>query len=434
VVGFFVALIILGLLLRQWYTIQRQHEVRIQKLRVRVHVNGIRGKSTVTRLVAGVLREGGYRTVAKTTGSAARIIYEDGNEAPITRKGAPTIVEQIEIIKKYVKPETEALVIECMAVNPLYQRVSQEQIVKGNIGVITNVREDHQDVMGESLEEIADSLSNTVPHNGLLIVGEERKYLRDRLERVAQARGSRFLYADPDWVTDEDLKNFGYLSFKENIAIGLALAQMLGIPRAVAMRGMVRSIPDIGVVFVQKTQVQEKEIIWAPLFAVNDRESTIMGIKALEPYHKPNATRIGILNNRYDRSVRALQFAEIAARDVKLDYYVTFGAYEEQVTERMVAVGFPRERIVHLGFSRNPSLEEIFDQIVALTATDQALLVGLVNIHTPQAELLMEYFHHIKAGKVIDNELISDLGHVPESVQRHRYLLSHLLKQRSTRF
>jgi poly-gamma-glutamate synthase PgsB/CapB len=430
-VGFVVACIILIVLMWQWHRVQRQHEDRIQKLPVRIHVNGIRGKSTVTRLVAGVLREGGYQTVAKTTGSVARIIHEDGTESPIKRKGAPTIVEQIDIVRKFVKPETQALVIECMAVNPLYQRVSQDQIVKGNIGVITNVREDHQDVMGETLPEIADSLSNTIPRDGLLIVAEERDYLREQLAKNARARNSKFMYAEPSWVTDEDLKGFSYLSFKENIAIGLAIAKMLGIPREVAMRGMHKAIPDIGVVFVQRTVVQNKEIVWAPLFAVNDRESTMMGIDALRPYHKQDATRIGILNNRYNRAVRALQFAEIAARDVKLDYYITFGAYEEQVTERMVEVGYPRDRIFHLGFSKNPSLEEILNQIVALTESDQAVLVGLVNIHTPQAELLMEYFHHLEEAQERDNQLLANLQHVTENAQRRRYLITHLLKKRS---
>ena len=162
--GFILTLLILIALVWQWRRTYIQHDQRLRQLQVRIHVNGIRGKSTVTRLIAGVLREGVFRTVAKTTGSAARIIHEDGNESPIQRSGAPTILEQIDIIEQHVKPDTQALVIECMAVNPIYQNVSQHQIVKGNITVITNVREDHQDVMGETLPEIADSLSNTIPH------------------------------------------------------------------------------------------------------------------------------------------------------------------------------------------------------------------------------------------------------------------------------
>ena len=55
-----------------WHALAREHNARLNGLDLRLHVNGIRGKSTVTRLLAGVLREGGYVTVAKTTGSAAR--------------------------------------------------------------------------------------------------------------------------------------------------------------------------------------------------------------------------------------------------------------------------------------------------------------------------------------------------------------------------
>lgn len=430
-IGLIIATLILVALMWRWHQLQQQHERRIQQIPIRIHVNGIRGKSTVTRLVAGVLREGGFHTLAKTTGSAARIIHEDGTESPLRRRGAPTIIEQIEIVRRYTTPETEALVIECMAVDPLYQKVSQEQIIKANITIITNVREDHQDVMGETLPEIADALSNTIPYGGVLITAEDREDLRRQLARNAEARGSRFIYADPAWVTDEDLRGFQYLSFKENLAIGLAVAQLLGIPREVAMRGMRRALPDIGAVFVQRAVVRDKEIIWAPLFAVNDRESTLIGVEALRPYHRPDATRIGVLNNRYDRAVRAIQFAEIAARDLRLDYYITFGAYERQVTERMVELGYPRERIINLGFSKNPTLEEIIDTIVELIEGDQGLLIGLVNIHTPQAELLMEFFHHLKVEQRARSSLVAELPHLPDIVQRRRYLVTHLLHQRA---
>ena len=46
---------------------------------------------------------------------------------------------------------------------PQYQEVSERMIVRSNIGVLTNVREDHQDVMGETLPEIARSLLLDLP-------------------------------------------------------------------------------------------------------------------------------------------------------------------------------------------------------------------------------------------------------------------------------
>lgn len=45
--------------------------------------------------------------------------------------------------------------IECMALQPEYQRCAQHRILQADVGVITNVRHDHADVMGDSLPEIA---------------------------------------------------------------------------------------------------------------------------------------------------------------------------------------------------------------------------------------------------------------------------------------
>ena len=41
---------------------------------------------------------------------------------------------------------------------------------QANIGVIVNVLEDHLDVMGPTLDEIADAFTATIPYNGHLII------------------------------------------------------------------------------------------------------------------------------------------------------------------------------------------------------------------------------------------------------------------------
>ena len=58
----------------------RVHLANLRAVPIRVHVNGTRGKSSVARLIAAGLRAGGVRTVAMTTGSAARYILPDGSE------------------------------------------------------------------------------------------------------------------------------------------------------------------------------------------------------------------------------------------------------------------------------------------------------------------------------------------------------------------
>src|SRR3954470_23236605 len=120
-IGPLLVLIAAGTLGLVWHRARARHNAVLARLHVRIHVNGIRGKSSVTRLVAAVLREAGYVTVAKTTGSAARVIGPTGEEWPIARVGAPSVNEQVEIVGRHVTKDVEALVVECMAVNPIYQ-------------------------------------------------------------------------------------------------------------------------------------------------------------------------------------------------------------------------------------------------------------------------------------------------------------------------
>ncbi len=405
------------------------HRARLDHLDVRVHVNGIRGKSTVTRLVAGVLREGGFVTVAKTTGSAARVIERRGQETPIFRRGAATINEQIDIVARHVSPEVEALVIECMAVRPLYQQYSQDYIVRSDITVITNVREDHQEEMGETLEQIADSLALTIPRNGILITAEDRPHLRDRLRDRAEDRGSRLMYADPRGVDDEDMRGFDYLQFKENVAIGLTVARLLGIGRQVALRGMWKSVPDIGVVRLRWYDVLDKRILWVPLFAANDRESVVLTFETLQAQFPPDAPVVGILNNRRDRGRRAELFAQMVPTDLSsyLDHVITFGAYEEQVSRTIVDLGYPRERVHLLGETVQPGLDQILSTIAGLIDGPEGVLVGMVNIHTDQAELLIEYFEHLQ-GTEHRSELDEsrDPARMPAGTSRVRRARGHL--------
>lgn len=145
-----------------------RNKMNVESIPVRVNVNGIRGKSTVTRLITGVLQKAGYKTVGKTTGTDARMLYWfDGLEEPIKRRlEGPNIGEQRKVIEKTGQLNADALVSECMAVKPDYQIIFQEELLQANIGLIVNVLEDHMDVLGPTLEEVADSFGNAIPYDG----------------------------------------------------------------------------------------------------------------------------------------------------------------------------------------------------------------------------------------------------------------------------
>ena len=69
---------------------ESRHTATLDTLDVNVHVNGIRGKSTVTRMIGGMLRAQGFTTIAKTTGTYACVIDHEGTEHPISVSARPT--------------------------------------------------------------------------------------------------------------------------------------------------------------------------------------------------------------------------------------------------------------------------------------------------------------------------------------------------------
>jgi poly-gamma-glutamate synthase PgsB/CapB len=395
IIFFTIAAVAVVGMLSRWLHESRRHDQRIAMVPHRIHVNGIRGKSTVTRLIAGMLREAQLVTVGKSTGSFAAVITPEGDDVPIDRTASPTILEQIEVVKEWVNPFVDAIVMECMAINPQYQRVSEEKIIKSTIGVITNVREDHQDMMGETLPEIARSLMSSCPRNGVLVTAEQSPEILDIMFHEARRRGTSLLVADPSKVTKEEVAAFDYISFEENIAIALAIAELLGIPRHVAMAGMVKAPADPGVLRIERYAVAGKNLTWANLFAVNDRESMVAAFEKLRPYITDDTTTVGILNNRSDRQRRAVQFADISVNDLDFDRLATFGAYEDLVTNIVKRNGYPETSIINLGEHRSPSVRDLIDELVGKMPTQDVLLVGFVNIHTEQAELLLGYFDHL---------------------------------------
>ena len=79
----------------------RYHQLTLMNIPVRIHVNGTRGKSSVTRLIAAGLRAGGLRTFAKTTGTAPRVIDAEGIDRIIHRLRRPSIGEQVRLLKYF---------------------------------------------------------------------------------------------------------------------------------------------------------------------------------------------------------------------------------------------------------------------------------------------------------------------------------------------
>ena len=101
-----LALCIAGILEYQF------HMRSLAAVSLRIHVNGTRGKSSVTRLIAAGLREAGIRTFAKTTGTAPRVIDSEGKDRIIHRLRLPSIGEQTRLLSYFAGEKPDAVVMD----------------------------------------------------------------------------------------------------------------------------------------------------------------------------------------------------------------------------------------------------------------------------------------------------------------------------------
>ncbi len=356
----------------------RRHLQNVRAIPTRIHVNGTRGKSSVTRLIAAGLRAGGIRTFAKTTGTEPRMIFPDGREEHIPRPGRANIIEQLKVFRRAAREESQAIVVECMALQPHIQWLAEHRIVKSTVGVITNVRADHLDVMGPTVADVARFLSATIPPGGVLFTAEHD--LLPILEERAAAVGARVIASAESEVTDAEIRSFGYVEHRENVALALRVAAHCGVAREAALEGMRRCTPDPGVLRVHRIRYFQKEIEFANAFAANDRDSTLMIFRRLGLGTHADRRNIVIFNSRGDRIQRAEQFADMIAADMgNVDTVILAGDLTGAVVNRAIRHGAPEDKIVDLGDLSEEQVNVVFEAVLDATP-ERSLVVGVGNI------------------------------------------------------
>jgi poly-gamma-glutamate synthase PgsB/CapB len=363
------------------------HKRRLQRIPLRIHVNGTRGKTSVTRLIAAGLREAGIRCVGKTTGTVPRFILPNGREVPVYRPGGANVIEQKQSVSMAAAQRAEALVVECMALQPSLQWLSESKLVRATHGVITNARPDHLDVMGPTEDDVAKALAGMIPIGGKFLTAE--KTHRAFFQQVCEDRGTVFRGAEAITrpVTDDDMAGFSYLEHRENVELALAVCEEIGIDNETALRGMWRAKPDPGAMTESKIEFFGREIVFVNGFAANDPISTKYIWEQSLRRHRDLDRRIAVFNCRSDRADRSEQLAESYAEWTQADEVVLLGTGQYIFARAAVKSGLDPTRLVFI--DRNHPAD-IFEILLGL-AESSALVMGLGNIAGPGLALA-EYF------------------------------------------
>lgn len=369
-----LALVAAGILESVW------HRRNLRRIPVRIHVNGTRGKSSVTRLIAAGLREGDRTVVAKTTGTLARVILPNAREMAVFRPAGANVLEQKRIVALAAANGADVLVIECMALQPTLQWLCEHRFIRATHGVITNARADHLEVMGPGEEDVALALAGMVPRGGKLFTAE-----RDHVDAFAMAARDRRTELVPTTaedvaaISEEDMAGFSYLEHEENVALALRVCEDVGVERERALRGMWKCRPDPGAMTEHRIDFFGRRIVFVNGFAANDPESTERIWRMAIERHPGIHRRVAVFNCRADRPERSIQLARAYAAWPAANTLVLIGSGTYLFSRAAVKAGVGPEVFV---YADNARVEEIFELIVEASGRE-ALVMGMGNIGGP---------------------------------------------------
>ena len=208
-----------------------------------IHVAGTNGKGSVCEMINNILIKAGYK-VGKFI-SPHLVRYNERiclNNQEITNEEMQEILKEIEIkIKKYEElyhiPVTQFEVITTLALI-YYARKNCDfvvletglggtydctNIVDADISVITSIGYDHMDILGKTLEEIAENKAGIIKKNRDTVMCYQEK-VNDVFERKCEEENNTL-----HLIKEADIKNyqfdgkFQYIDYKEykNIKINL---------------------------------------------------------------------------------------------------------------------------------------------------------------------------------------------------------------------
>jgi poly-gamma-glutamate synthase PgsB/CapB len=280
----------------------------LEKIPLRILVNGTRGKSTLVKIIHQILRQSGQRVFAKTTGDQPMTHLPDGQMKTIPRYGPASIIENIGMLRRWARESPDSIVLECMALHPETQRILTTHIFKPNYILITNIYPDHAEAMGNRFEDmISTILQCTYEHAHILTTEQVAKNLppnHNFSKKFAAVRPEPF---------PEKFDSIPHQIVDQNWSLIKSLALQLNTDSQIAYRCFREAylsmnkklhftIPDLNLSF------------W-DLFSVNDHESAARFIQHSRQHQSSEAQEIILLNTRGDRPLRTRYFLSLIVQE-----------------------------------------------------------------------------------------------------------------------
>lgn len=341
----------------------RRHRKNLNDVPIRILVNGTRGKTTLARLLVASLNAQGIRTMGRTTGSEATIIYPDGSVKPIVRKRRARVYELVPFFREVSLESSrgvssglgpvQCVVVECMALQAENQVAFRDWLVRPTHVFITNTYVDHVPEMGPTRESSAQVLGLSVPKGASLYVSDS---FYDGLDAKVVHVCEEVPIEDP-------------LIHPSCMAMAWAFLKDMGFGIETLQAGVSAFVPDKGLL---EPFPLRGGGVFVPSFSVNDE--TCME-ETIRKWSSSCGGKVNVVfNSRKDREQRILLFKNVMSRVCDL------------VDDVLVIGDYPKKVAFYIGYGAvSCFVEEVFDKV---SSSSGAVFVGLGNIKGAGEELI----------------------------------------------
>lgn len=202
-----------------------------------VHVAGTNGKGSSSHYLAGILQAAGYKTGLYTSPHLKNFterIKINGVEIP--GNDVVAFVNRVQPCIEAIKPSFFELTVG-MAFDYFARqqvdiaivevgmggRLDSTNVIIPEVSLITNISADHQQWLGEKLEDVAGEKAGIIKHHIPVVVSERQEDLVHVFERVAQQKESPLYFASETYhahFNKEKLLEVSELDVKYNIQGG----------------------------------------------------------------------------------------------------------------------------------------------------------------------------------------------------------------------
>ncbi len=281
---------------------------RIRTIPLRILVNGTRGKSTTVKIIHDILQKSGKNVFSKTTGDVPLLILPDGRQETIKRFAPASIIENIRILRKIAQHKPEAIILECMALQPETQRVLSRFIFKSNYTAITNIFFDHAEVMGPDIKETAQSIAECFHKDSLIILSDKSQQL---IKTQTHYHPNTLKVENKEF--HHNFENIPKEIINENWSLISAIAAELNLDTKIVMECFAERWQSISSQ-IRIPLPQQKAEVW-DLFSANDIESSKSFMQNRLGGNLFSGHLIFYLNCRADRPLRTKYFVNFISDD-----------------------------------------------------------------------------------------------------------------------